>query len=334
MPASNACRRILAVLMIAVMSGPGTYADEDEPVARVFAEWRQRRQRLPSVQYSLRGTRVWTRGSFNEDPALVPPWQEPSPDNPERDLTGPVRRTALLDLARNRFRIDIEEACYDSRSRRVDQAHFLCAGDGRTRFIRVLRALPGRSGPRVDLEIMRGDPDDMPPGLFGSDYEPLFFAQGVIAPQGIPIRPTRLAPDLDATGSTYDGRGEFNGRDCIVLKNENLEYWVDLDRQGAVLQFIAHPAAKYVIQIDYQKTPWGWLPKCWTKRQSRTSKLRFIERIDVEKIDAHPTASDEQFQIAPGPGMEVDELTIVKSERTGELKCDARHYRVDPGGGS
>ena len=328
---SSLRRRCLVVLLFVAWAVP---ARGDDPASRIFAAWRQRRERLPSVRYKIQGECTWPRGSFNEIAELP----SAEPDNPVEDVTEPSARGVILDLPNNRYRIDRDETLYDWKSRQVYKLHCLCTGDGRTRFIRVFEdSLPGlgagRARPHVDLEIMRGDPELLPAGEIASGYEALFFAQGIVLGAGAHVRPARLSPPLDEAGFVYQGRGVHEGRDCEILRSGNLEFWVDPGREGAIVQFVANPDRKYVVQIEYQETAAGWLPKSWTTTLSVSSTVRRRWRMTVGEIDARPALSDDLFHIAPELGMYVHDVTVVRSEPRGAESHD-RYRLIEPGGRS
>lgn len=347
---SSLCRRCLVVLLFVAWALP---ARGDDPVARIFAAWRLRRERSPTVRYKLKGECTWPRGAFNEDVESMRAELErrrgesadevaaPSPakpDNPDADVTTPSSRDVILDFPNNRYRVDRDERLYDWNSRQVYRLHTLNMWDGQTRLIRVFEdSQPGlgagRARPHVDLEIMRGDPESLPAGEIASGYEALFFAHGIVRGAGVHVRPTRLSPPLDASGFAYQGRGVYEGRDCEILSNGNLEFWVDPEREGAIVQFVANPDRKYVIQIDYQETAAGWLPKSWTTTLSVSSAVRYRKRMTVEEIDAGPALSDDLFRIAPEPGMYVHDVTVVRSEARGAESHD-RYRLIEPGGRS
>lgn len=189
----------------------------------------------------------------------------------------------------------------------------------------------GRAKPHVDLQITRGDPQVMPPGVFESSYKPVFFGAGIIPHLGVCVRPTALAPRIGPEGFTYHGCGKHGGRDYAIIRHGSLEFWVDQARDSAVVRIIVNPAQGALYEVEYQETPQGWLPKSWVKARYTGTRLVFSERVEVEGIDLHPRVSDETFKLPMESGMYVDNITYVDDPKAGTLRSEHEYYRVEPG---
>src|SRR5262245_55388435 len=105
-------RYFLACLVIksCIFSVPCFASEEDTEAGKailrqVFADWQKRLEKAPVILYRLKGTRLWTKGSFNPRPSDSEE-KKTSKDNPDKDVTGSVSRTILLDFSHSKYRID------------------------------------------------------------------------------------------------------------------------------------------------------------------------------------------------------------------------------------
>ena len=309
------------------------------PVASILRDWQQRRERAPVIRYQLTGKRLWPRGSFAPDPTEP---EDPAPaENPVQDVFGSCTRTTLFDFPRNRFRIEFDNAEYDHQHRQTYRVRCLEVGDGTALRVNIFENSTPRPGDtraktHVDFWIARGEPQIMPPGILGHGYEPMFFAAGIVPAQEVRIRPLALVPTNDPGAFTFAGRTNESDRTYAILRDGNKEYWVDTERDSAIVKMVLKEQMArrvvYEIEIDYQETPGGWLPRSWTRTEFRLGKMVNSERIEVERIDVLPPVSDQDFILEATAGMYVKDERYRLDVETGRLKSDAAHYRLETDG--
>ena len=196
---------------------------QDNPLPKILRDWQQRRERASVVRYEFAGTRLWPKGSFDFGP--VDPKASISPENPEFDVTGTFDRMVLLDLARNRFRVKFDNQEYENLSRKVYRIRCVEMGDGVALRVRILEnsGSPVRKNSaksHVEFWIARGDPQLMPPGIFESDYEPLFYAAGIVPTKDVRVRPIAFIPTNDPGDFTFVVERIEGGRRYAVIREK------------------------------------------------------------------------------------------------------------------
>ncbi len=306
-------------------------AQATDPIRQIIADWEKRRAALPVVQYRMTGTRLWPRGAFNEylDEAIPGPNRE----NPATDLRGKVTRTVLLDFPGNRHRIEWDDEEYGNLTFAPYRVRVTHACDGRVAYSHIHENSDPKLGVNqakrhVDMMISRGE---MWSGPFDFAYLPLFLGHGVICfDSKVRVRPGLLAPKANAADFIYRGQGQYAGRQCAILRTAKTgsfesEFWIDRERDSAVVKIINNPDSESVqgiVEIKYRETPHGWLVSGWTHLSFHDSQLHFIEKIDIQRITANPPAKESDFTIKTLPGMYIQDITDGNSS----------YYRIEPDG--
>ena len=162
----------------------------------------------------------------------------------------------------------------------------------------------------------------------------MFFAAGIVPAQNVRIRPLALVPTNDPGAFAFAGRTNENDRQYAILQNGNKEYWVDLERDSAIVKMVLKEqmAPRIVCEIQYQETSGGWLPRSWSRTEFLQGKMENSERIEVERIDILPPISDQDFVLEATPGMYVKNERYLLDTETGRLKSDVANYRLETDG--
>ncbi len=341
----------LYILLGWFFGSPAIVSAEDffreDPLPKILQGWQKRRERAAVVRYELAGTRTWPKGLFNPNPG--DPEAKDDKDNPDHDVTGTLNRTVLLDLARNRFRIEFDDQGYNNLSRSLYRIHCIEMGDGSALRVRILEntdsPIRGNSARHhVDFWTARGDPQLMPPGIFHTDYHPLFYAAGIVPTGEVWVRPTALVPTNDPKAFTFAGAVNVGGRLCARVRatwetklhsmHMEKEFWVDVERDSAIVKAISYGhGTQGTTEIEYQQTPGGWLPSAWTREARRQRKpTQPTDKIKVKFVSVFPPVTDQDFTFEPTSGMYVQDQQYFLNPKDGQLTSSSKYYRLEADG--
>lgn len=209
------------------------------PLLSISRDWQLRRSRSSPIRYHLDCKRTWFRDASM--PYTVSDADARSTQKPEHEISASATRTVLLDLHRNRFRVEFDNAEYDDQFRKLYRIRCIEAGDGTTLRVQVLEdSLPRgtQPGTRVDFWTATGDRKIMPPAIFERGYEPMFFAAGVVPARDIRIRPTALCATNDIAAFSFAGANIENGSRYEIIREGNKEYCIDRARDSAIVKMI------------------------------------------------------------------------------------------------
>jgi hypothetical protein len=308
----------------------------DSPVPKIIADWQNRKDRLQSIRYAMTGDRVWYKGAFTRKEP--PGGKVPGPENPPKDISTPLTRKALLDFKSNRHRLELDHWQYDSITTNTTyRLRCLDACDGVLKYSRILEngdPTPIKQGsrPRVDMILYRGL---IPPGNFDNTFLPLFYGHGVIRHGDVVIRPGTLRPSTDYKSMVYVGKMEREGRSYAMLRPPTdragqLEFWVDLDMESAVVKVIWNPSnPDSVIDIRYGKTAKGFLVNGWTWSTLVDGQITDSETVKVTAVDLEPPVKNEDFVVPLEPGMFIEDATYFIDDKTKTYKSKSSYYRIE-----
>ena len=333
---------VLTACTAALLLGSPARAQQPDPrLDKIFADWQNRRERIKTIRYHASGERVWPKGSFG-DPLTERPL---GPDSPPTDISCPMSVTMLLDFTTNRHRLVLDEVTYSQ-----DQRQFLPRSV--TTIVFDSKELTAQTSwpdgkpandTNPDVTIASGN---MRSCGFTVEYWPLFLGHGIIALMTEHhILPGRLTKPNEKEIYHVQGEGVYAGRPCVVLRTEAVEYssvgydelWVDPARESAVVRQLYYDEDKPVmdIQVDYQQTAKGWLPRGWTEIYPRKNgQTVWVLRMHVDDVEIDPPVKDADFRVDVKPGMLVQRLNYPGSpdQIVGVAPDSERLYRVGPGG--
>jgi hypothetical protein len=302
------------------------------PLLSISRDWQMRRSRSSPIRYHLNCKRTWFRGASS--PYALLDAEARSAEKSEQEVGASCARIVLLDLQRNRFRIEFDNAEYATESEKLYRIRCIEAGDGTTLRVRVLEdSLPGGTAPgtRVDFWTVTGDRGILPPGIFERGYEPMFFAAGVVPARDIRIRPTALFPTNDIAAFSFGGANIEKGRRCEIIREGRKEYWIDRARDSAIVKMILYREIQPLVTIDitYQHTQAGWLPEKWMRSEYQNGKISMTEEVEVTQIDVDPSIEPPDFILKATAGMRVKEQRFFLDVATDKLRSEEVSYLLD-----
>ncbi len=297
--------------------GLATAQAPDPRLEKVFADWRQRRERIASVRYSVRGKHVIPKGSLT---ALV----GGKSDVPPQDVTCNIQRTLSLDFGKGRHRLEVNDQEYDQQTGKFSASVWTMMFDGVVLKGITPRAVPAGDGgssrgSAADVRVYTGD---LQPAAFEAIHWPLFVGHGIVVANRdelIPGKWLNVRPDINLF--VVHGQGVHAGRSCLVLRTQPRgqstafeEFWVDTARNSAIVRQVQYSRGRAFTDMDcsYEQTPHGWLVAGWTftLRDVNDGKTVFTERIRVEERAVNPVLTDADFQAEESPGLLVRETKL------------------------
>jgi hypothetical protein len=315
MSATTRCHLVplLAGLTVLLLADGIAVAQKPAPsVDSILAGWKKRQQRIQRIRYTVVGESIVPKGSRTDDLGRA------QPDSPPRDIAQQQNVTFLLDMARQRFRMELEGNRYYSDAKALSPFVSICTFDGRDMMSAVPREknssnvyAPGPHDP--DLIVSRGYKKCYPLKAVVTHYQsPLLLAHGFV-PQYTQSPDFGRPPD----GDDFIVRGQVtrDRRTYAIVKTFPFhqpghtswdEYWVDTEHDCAVVRQLAYANDKPIIdlEITYQETKQGWLPLKWTgTTRSPDGTVVNVTRQRVAEFVIDPTASDADYRLAARPGM-------------------------------
>ncbi len=297
--------------------------DPQLTVKKVLAAWESRQKRFHTVRYSLTEEVMFRKGMF--------------PDGfPKDDFVSTQKLDLALDFDGNRFRKDTEGPCfYKNRSAFVPSVTTQIF-DGTNSVIYTPRA--ANTGPIYQ-------PHPKTPDLVldsstrlgqihidGAD-RPAFLAHGVVFMHRVRQDVSHLRVSIAPESLQFQSQAVHEGRACVVVRMQapprisiNMfdEFWVDLEREGAILRAVTYIEGVLDASVDirWRKTAHGWLPQGWTFNQYSGNNLNTVRRLQVRELVVNPTFDPQTFRVDMEPGMIVQKLEGTSNKT----------YRVDPNG--
>jgi hypothetical protein len=318
---------VLAALLLA--DGIAAAQGPSPSVESILEGWKKRRERVQRIRYSVAGESIVPKGSQATDDLGMP-----KPAEPPQDVAQEQNVTFLLDMAHQRFRMELEGSIYVERAKALSPRVSVIAFDGRDIMTAMPRDrntssvhTPGPLDP--DLMVSRGAKKRNPLNAVIALYQaPLLFAHGFVPQYAQPPAFDR-PPDVD--DFIVRGQATRDGRPCIIVKTFPLhqssqtswdEYWVDVERDCAVVRQLGYKNDKPIVdlEITYQETKQGWLPQRWTgTTRNQKGIVLNVTRQRVKEFVIDPAASDADYRLEAGPGMIIleDDYDSPKEAQTG-----------------
>lgn len=274
----------------------------DPRLAKVFADWKGRLERLKTARYTLVGT-----VEFKDQPLL--------PGDPELPAGNPVRPkrvVVLLDLEQRRYRLETSEDIL-TEGRGYAPRIGTSAFDGKALHELTHREANGFGPDGPDLVIAKGNLSQQ---QIDAVLWPVFFAHGIVPTVHSPLRPDKLPIAPDPEEFEVRGVQALNGRPCLVVRTEPLaggqgpssdEYWVDADRAGAIVRYVQFTGSNPWdrLDVEWKRTDVGWWPDRWALTWTVNGKVRRLYKLRVESFEPNPAVAEGDFAIPVKPGMTV-----------------------------
>ena len=295
---------------IAAAQGPAVSLEQ------LFDGWKKRQQRVQRIRYTVVGQSIVPKGSQPDG------FGNPVPDNPPHDVPCDQNVTFLLDLAQQRFRMELEGGVYMVGAKGVaprvstttfDGRDLMCANPRNKNTSNV--HTPAPLDP--DLIVSRNFKKYHPLNAVVAYYQsPLLFAHGFLPRY---IESPTFNGTLDPDDFIVRGQVTRDGRPLTIVKTFPFrdstqtswdEFWVDTGRDCIVVRQLAYSNDKPIIdlEITYQQTNVGWLPEHWTGTTRRpTGMVINVTRQRVKEFVIDPADNDADYRLEARPGMVVME---------------------------
>jgi hypothetical protein len=322
-----ACAAAICVLSCNTVQADVTHSSEI--VRKIVDDW-NRRQQIRGFRYLVGGIHIVPKGwiSQHDPPGL------PRADVPSDEVVIEVKTEYFADLTRNRSRIERDFEIYDSEVGRFARMFEVRLYDGRTSQVfyprdrnRDIFDEARASGPwQADLEFRSNDGP-----AFGRIDLPVLLAHGmVLDPGGSTLSPTgTLQRNLSADDFTLYGHAVRDGRECMVLRSQTdhtrsnppyNEYWVDTERDSAIVRFVRYIRGSEDSQIDlwYNQDDGLGLPLArYVFMESFEGRLVRTREESVLEYEAEPAFADSLFYVEPQPGFNVADRVTNRRYRVG-----------------
>lgn len=303
-------------------------AEGAEIVRGVVKLWQTRRNQVQTLRYEAKGRLTVPKGTFDGDSGLA---KEKNGVALEQDYVHDWSVRWLIDLAGNRFRIEINWESFHVSEAKFNPVHNLYVFNGqdlRCHHIAV-REHRGTHYSIAQPEFRYYEPDHP---ILTTMMVPVFRAHGAVF-GGQEMRDVpHIGDPISAESLLYHREAKLYGRPCVVLRIRHQrggfrEFYVDLQRKGLVVRearFGTTPRSRFDgrpgvyehlrnrYDLAYEHTDRGWMPKSWiyTEIDARTGKPRRILKAEVTERELNPQIAADQFKLNPQPGMLVNDSRI------------------------
>jgi hypothetical protein len=271
----------------------------DTKVQKVLDDWKARREAVRGIRYTL-------TGKYEEHGAKR---AENLPARP------PSKLTVLLDVTGKRFRQEKENHILSHAGDRYITRATTLAYDGKAHHASIPRAINELGPDNPNAVITKGN---LTHQAVDSDVWPLLMAHGFVPTVERSPRPDRLPADYTTEDFDPPVAGEHEGVKCVVLKTGNAittpplrdALWIDPARASAVLRYVYYSGRNpfFRLDVEYQRTPHGWLPKAWTHAQYSGPRLASTTRWVVDRFEVEPATTPEDFTLPIPPNSVVWEV--------------------------
>jgi hypothetical protein len=324
----------------------GSTSASADPLGKVLADWEHRRQRLPCLEWRLTGETVWTKGSRNNS--------DGSAATPSAFVEGKMDIVARFNFLENRFRSRADVDSYFGRGNSVTHNNLIRVGNaGRI----LTQLLPGSDDSQtfgVDFVIQKGEPQEMPTGDVDLLYwRPIFWASGIVITKSQLLNATLFPRSNITSAFAFKGFDTVNGKSLAMLSvdlftmpssltnaTNYVRYWVDLERDSAIVRAVAESGvpgvqmAGHEITVEYAQHTQTWLPIRWVVKETRNSKTTSTESIQVSSTGLIADDDPALYSLEPAPNTRVYETDASRDPKTQEIIVSRRHYVAQTSGQS
>ncbi len=309
---------------VLLLSGQHWAAADDKIVAKIIADWKARQEKTARVHYELEGWEIKTKGSINDggDPSFPP-----GSIVPAEDVRLPLRISLKLDFDQKFLRRQKAFEVFDVPAFKFMPGYDEYVCDGSTiKFYQLEEKNPDRGGgPDITMSTLR--PSTRAYFLMERFDYPVYLAHGsVLSAQQPELTPQAMRIDsFDPKLFQYLGRGNIGGVVCEILSAQKggkklIDYWVDTTKDSAVVQVDKFRDGDLYLRtaIQYQKIPWGWVPKSWTIGTYYYDAISFEDKLNVKSVQINPILDRKEFEGETRPGLIVKKVDEGKSYRISE----------------
>lgn len=299
-----------------------------EIVKKIVDDW-TRRQQIRGFRYVVGGIHIVPKGWISQHD----PPGSPRTDVPSDEVVIDVKTEYFADLERNRSRIERDFEIYDSTVGRFARMFRVRLYDGQNSQVfyprdrnRDIFDEARASGPwQADLELRTNGG----PGFMRIDL-PVLLAHGMVSVGGSAVSPTRtLRRNLNADDFSVYGRAVHDGRECVILRSQTdhtrprpsyNEYWVDTERDSAIVRFVRYigDSENLLIDLWYDEDDAPGFPLAgYVFMEDFQGRLLRTREEFVLEYEAEPAFTDSLFYVEPQPGFNVADRRTDRRYRVG-----------------
>ena len=306
-----------------------SWADEKVKLKQIMVAWQNRRNMAHTIKCRIKGNVLIPKGIHN---AETPDPKADKRDIPIKDYEHPENLYLAIDFANNRVRKETETEIFDISSAVFKPYRGISIFDGS----RIISSSDGDAN-AIDAYIV--SPGQYKGGFFGTREYPVLFGLGIVDCDMTDPH------DLRKTSSEGDflviSQAVLKQHDCIVLRRVKPsdsrikdEFWVDMNRDGAILRWQRFWGANLSLSldIDYQQNSHGWVPRSWTgsefsfvaKPKQGQNQLQSTSHMIMSEFIVNLDTSPQEMQFKLKPGMTVDKTTDDGSFHLYSVQSDGR----------
>ena len=322
-------------IALIAQSVPSSAQPINPDLAEILASWQARQDRIDRIKYVAQGKAFIPKGQQYKPRASDGVSVAEHEAYPVEDYQYDVELVLSLDFRSNCARKETRGEVFVVSDLRYKEETSICLYDGT--HIQQYHPRDENAMDRYDVELYERT-EDFSRFFFSTFDYPLFFGHAIFPRPGRRIDP-KLGLLIPVLPSLYHvaGRAMQGDRECIVLQTEALsdtgnyhEYWVDMERDAAVTHWESvqggHP--RYVIDVAYERTSYGFLPKHWSYAwYTGDGELRKKEEYDVRETIINPQFSEDLFRVKPKAGMTVFDVGAGREYIEGQPGSDLNILR-------
>ncbi len=322
-PLQMTCVAFASLITFAFVTAGDPTESDDAILNKVLADWRTRQNETKTIRYLIEGEIFWPKDRL--DNVAVPGIEL---KKPTKDFTGPVN----LELA-----FDFDKGL----ARKERTSHYPMQGEYFSRHeVRVFdgqrsNVYRTKSEKETELLYLARHDHTRTPGAFleGSDY-PVLFAHGIIPNANAHIDAKQPRLPISRNLFWLVGKTIYEKRECLVIgTNKSIppranfahEFVVDPSQGNSIVKWTMSCSdinagvlrVLYQVDIRYQQTKHGWLPKDWIANNFLQNNLNYSEKLKVIEFDVNSAFDAKTFQIELRPGMPVYDVQTNQDFRVG-----------------
>lgn len=266
-------------------------------IDKIYRDWEARWESIGMADYRVHGSELIPKGSRSREGKILP----------TEDIEREEGFRFVLDLRLQRHRLEPYSDVINFETGILEEKRYsIVVFNGSE----VKWFVPPKDEDHDDVVGKAGIIEgNMRAQGFQQEYWPLFFGHGSVPAFSIVhALPGRYHVTPDREDVEIRGTARWKGRPCVLLRRLPTkigvetydEYWIDTSRNSAIVRSTSHANGKVItdIQIQYEETDYGWMPKNWTLgRYTRGGETIMFKRMNIQSRKFNPKLSDDVFEI-------------------------------------
>ena len=276
-------------------------------VSRAWDLWQKRNQSMTGIAYEAKGKAGVTKGAWTDMLGAAGPI-------PLNDHISDVSLAVSIDLANRRSAKHATQILYSTKSKQVEQQHYVNLYDGVVFQTFVPRDFSYRLGAAIDkyspdIRVKQASSLDT---FFDPNDLPILMSLAIMPKNTRYPSPLDFKLAADKNDFVFTSNATVDGREHTILRtqpassggNVFCEYWVDLDRQGVVSRHVlfANDTPKFQCDIKYVEQEGLWLVDEWKCVTLQSQAIERWQEFKVHSRTINPTFSLADFHVEPVAG--------------------------------